>query len=165
MSCRPMFRRFHVRKVLCSENICSKDPMFRRSYVQKVLCAEKTGQKVIYSEGSMLRRSYIQIYSESPIFRKFFVLCRNKLSVSGKLYKYYNARYQITGSHLSSFGQRQRSDELLSWRVNITMQDIKSQALIWAHSVKDKGQMSFCHGALSVVCPSINRDWDFNQHP
>ena len=42
------------------------------------------------------------------------------------------------------------------------MQDNKSEALIVAHSVK--GQMSFCHGALSVVCPSINRDWDFNQH-
>ena len=42
------------------------------------------------------------------------------------------------------------------------MQDNKSQALIVAHSVK--GQMRFCHGALSVVCPSINRDWDFNQH-
>ena len=38
------------------------------------------------------------------------------------------------------------------------MQDNKSQALIVAHSVK--GQMSFCHGALSVVCPSINRDWE-----
>ena len=42
------------------------------------------------------------------------------------------------------------------------MQDNKSQALIVAHSVK--GQMSFCHGALSVVCPFINRDLDFNQH-
>ena len=45
------------------------------------------------------------------------------------------------------------------------MQDNKSQALILAHSVK--GQMSFCHGELSVVCPSTicqNRYWDFNQH-
>ena len=32
------------------------------------------------------------------------------------------------------------------------MQDNKSQPLILAHSVK--GQMSFRHGALSVVCPS-----------
>ena len=32
------------------------------------------------------------------------------------------------------------------------MQDNKSQPLILAHSVK--GRMSFCHGALSVVCPS-----------
>ena len=31
------------------------------------------------------------------------------------------------------------------------MQDNKSQPLILAHSVR--GQMSFCHGALSVVCP------------
>ena len=46
------------------------------------------------------------------------------------------------------------------------MQDNISQALILAHSVK--GQMSFCHGALSIVCPSTiicqNRYWDFNQH-
>ena len=44
------------------------------------------------------------------------------------------------------------------------MQDNKSQALILAHSVK--GQMSFCHGALSVVCLSTicqNRYWYFNQ--
>ena len=35
------------------------------------------------------------------------------------------------------------------------MQDNKSQPLILAHSVNHvKGQMSFCHGALSVVCPS-----------
>ena len=32
------------------------------------------------------------------------------------------------------------------------MQDNKSQPLILAHSVKV--QMIFCHGALSVVCPS-----------
>ena len=32
------------------------------------------------------------------------------------------------------------------------MQDNKLQPFILAHSVK--GQMSFCHGALSVVCPS-----------
>ena len=45
------------------------------------------------------------------------------------------------------------------------MQDNKSQPLILAHSVK--GQMSFCHVALSVICPSTicqNRYWDFNQH-
>ena len=70
-----MFRRFYVQKVLCSENIYSKGSMFRRFYIQKVLC----------SEGSMFRRSYIQIYSEGSIFRKFFVLCRKKLLVPGKL--------------------------------------------------------------------------------
>ena len=43
--------------------------MFRRSYVQKIFV-----QKVLYSEGSMFRRSYIQIYSEGSIFRKVFVL-------------------------------------------------------------------------------------------
>ena len=52
----PMFRRFYVQKVLCSENICSKGPifqkvlcsegpmfgkyLFKRSYIQKVLCSE-----------------------------------------------------------------------------------------------------------------------------
>ena len=74
----PMFRRFYVQNVLCSENICSKGYMFRRFYIQKVLC----------SEGSMFRRSYIQkvligLCSEGPIFRyiqkalfrTFFVLC------------------------------------------------------------------------------------------
>ena len=106
----PMFRRFYVQKVLCSENICSKSSMFRRFYIQKVLCSEGPMfrrsyiqkvrpmfrrsyvqkifvQKVLYSEGSMFRRSYIQIYSEGPIFRKFFVCCRKNLhlSVSGKL--------------------------------------------------------------------------------
>ena len=97
-----MFRRFYVQKifvqkVLCSEGsifrrsyvqkaLCSEGPIFRRSYVQKVLCSEKNiVQKVLYSEGSMFRRSYTQIYSEDPIFRKFLVLFRKKLSVSGKL--------------------------------------------------------------------------------
>ena len=58
----PMFKRFYVQKVLCSENICSKGSMFRRFYIQKVLC----------SEGSMFRRSYIQkvLCSEGPMFRK-----------------------------------------------------------------------------------------------
>ena len=47
------------------------------------------------------------------------------------------------------------------------MQDNKSQPLILAHSIK--AQMSFCHGALSVVRPSTiakipNCYWDFNQH-
>ena len=45
------------------------------------------------------------------------------------------------------------------------MQDNKSQPLILAHSVK--GQLRFCHGAMSAVCPSTicqNRYWDFNQH-
>ena len=47
------------------------------------------------------------------------------------------------------------------------MQDNKSQPFILAHSVK--AQMSFCHGALSVVRPSTiskipNCYWDFNQH-
>ena len=47
------------------------------------------------------------------------------------------------------------------------MQDNKSQPLILAHSVK--AQMSFSHGALSVVCPFTisqipNCYWDFNQH-
>ena len=66
----------------------------------------------------MFRRSFIQIYSEGPIFRKLLVLRRK------------NLRLSVSGD-------------------------------------KVKGQMSFCHGALSVICPSIicqNRYWDFNQH-
>ena len=96
----PMFRRFYVQKVLYSEGpmfgrfyvqkvLYSEGPMFRRSYVQKNIV-----QKVLYSEGSMFRRSYIQIYSEGFIFRIFFVLCRKKLSVSGKL------QYKITNHRL-----------------------------------------------------------------
>ena len=78
----PMFRRFYVQKVLCSENICSKGSMFRRFYIQKVLCSEgpifrrSYIQKVLCSEGPMFRktlfkRSYIQkvLCSEGPIFR------------------------------------------------------------------------------------------------
>ena len=53
-----MFRRSSVRKVLCSENICSKGSMFRRFYIQKVL------------------------YSENPLF---YVGTNLHLSVSGKL--------------------------------------------------------------------------------
>ena len=79
--------------------------MFRRSYVQKVLYSEgpmfrkKNVQKVLYLEGSMFRRSYIQIYSEGPIFRKFFGLRRKNLhlSVSGKL------QCKITNHRLSLF--------------------------------------------------------------
>ena len=61
----PMFRRFYVQKVLCSENICSKGSVFRRFYIQKVLC----------SEGPMFRRFYVQKVlcseincSKGPIF-------------------------------------------------------------------------------------------------
>ena len=89
----PMFRRFYVQKVLCSENICLKGSMFRRFYIQKVQC----------SEGPMFRkylfkRSYIQkvLCSEGPIFRyiqkvlylenSLFDVGKNlHLSVSGKL--------------------------------------------------------------------------------
>ena len=102
-----MFRRFYAQKVLCSENICSKGSMFRRSYFQKVLCSEGPVfrgstfrrsyvqkvlvqkifvQKVLYSEGSVFRRSYIQICSECPVFRKFFVLCWNKLTSRTNLF-------------------------------------------------------------------------------
>ena len=105
----PMFRRFYVQKVLCSENICSKGSMFRRFYIQKVLCSEGPMfrrsyiQKVLCSEGPMFRkylfkRSYIQkvLCSEGPIFRyiqkvlysenSLFDVGKNlHLSVSGKL--------------------------------------------------------------------------------
>ena len=96
----PMFRRFYVQKVLCSENICSKGSMFRRSYIQKVLCSEGP---MFSSEGPMfrkylLKRSYIQkvLCLEGPIFRYiqkvlysenslFYVGKNLHLSVSGKL--------------------------------------------------------------------------------
>ena len=70
------------RRFYIQKILYSEGPMFRRSYVQN-----KIGKKVLYSEGSMFRRSYIEIYSEGPIFRKFFVLHRKNvhLSVSGKL--------------------------------------------------------------------------------
>ena len=135
----PMFRRFYVQKVLCSENICSKGSMFRRLYLQKVLCSEGPMfrrshiQKVLCSEGPMFRkylfkRSYIQkvLCSEGPIFRYIQkVLCsENSLFDIGK------------NLHLSVSG------ELLKCKMN------KSQPLFLAYWVK--GQMSFCHGALSV---------------
>ena len=46
----------------------SEGPMFGRSYVQKVLCSEKNVQKVLCSEGSIFR--YIQkvLYSENSLF-------------------------------------------------------------------------------------------------
>ena len=98
-------------------------------------------QKVLCSEGSIFRRSYVQKVqcSEGPIFRYIqkILYSDNSLFYVGKTYIF---------------------------QVNCH-QDNKSQPLILAHSVK--GQMSFCHGALSVVCPSTicqNRYWDFNQH-
>ena len=95
----PMFRRFYVQKVLCSENICLKGSMFRKFYIQKVLCSEGSMfrrsyvQKVLCSEGPMFRkkmfkRSYIQkvLCSEGPIFRYIEkVLCsENSLFYIGK---------------------------------------------------------------------------------
>ena len=130
----PMFRRFDIQKVLCSEG--SK---FRRSYIQKVLC----------SEGPMFRKKC----SKGPIFRRFYVqkvLCSDIFRWS-----YIQKIHCFMKKKLTSF----------SFRYKITMQDNKTQPLILAHSVK--GQMSFCQGALSVVCPSTicqNRYWDFNQH-
>ena len=112
----PMFRRFYVQKVLCSENICSKGPIFTRSYVQKVLCSEN-----ICSKGPIFRRFYVQKVLYSDIFRRSYIqkiLC---------------LMYEKT--YIFQFQQYN-----------------KSQPLISAHSVK--GQMSFCHGALSVVCQS-----------
>ena len=77
----PMFRRFYVQKVLCSEKNCSKGFMLRRYYIQKVLCSEGPMfrssyiQKVLCSEGPMLRRSFVQkvLCSEGSVFRRFYV--------------------------------------------------------------------------------------------
>ena len=79
----PMFRRFYVQKVLCSENICSKGSMFRRFYIQKGIC----------SEGPMFRRSYIQkvLCSEGPMFRKYLFKRSNIQKVlcsEGPIFRY-----------------------------------------------------------------------------
>ena len=121
-----MLRRPYVQKIFVLKVLCSEGSIFRRSYVQKVQCSE---------------RSYIQkvLYSESPVFRKKILYLDNSLFYVEKTY-------------------------IFQFQVNCH-QDNKSQPLILAHSVE--GQMSFCHGALSVVCPSTicqNRYWDFNQH-
>ena len=130
----PMFRRFYVQKVLCSENICSKGSMSRRFYIQKVL----------YSEGSMFRRSYIQkvLCSEGPIFRKKLFkwsYIQKVICSEGPIFRYIqkvlyseNSLFHVGKNlHLSvstcklqckitnhrlSF-ELIRSDELLSWRV------------------------------------------------
>ena len=149
-----MLRRSYVQKALCSENICLKGSMFRRFYIQKVLC----------SEGSMFRRSYIQkvLYSESPVFRKKLFkrsYIQKVLCSEGPIFRYIQ---KILYSDNSLFYVEKTY--IFQFQVNCH-QHKKSQPLILAHSVK--GQMSFCHGALSVVCPSTicqNRYWDFNQH-
>ena len=75
-----LFRTSYVQKVLCSENICSKDSSIQ--YVQKVLHLEASRsyvQKVLGSVGSIFRSSYVQkvlcsenICSKGPIFRRFY---------------------------------------------------------------------------------------------
>ena len=112
--------------------------MFRRFNVQKGLYSESP----VFRK-KLFKRSYVQkaVCSEGPIFRYIqkILYSDNSLFYVGKTY-------------------------IFQFQVNCH-QDNKSQPLILAHSVK--GQMSFCHGALSVVCPSTicqNRYWDFNQH-
>ena len=84
------FKSFYVQKVLFSEG-----SIFRRSYVQKVLCSEGSMFRRSYVQKYSFTRSYIQkvlysnIYSEGPIFRIFFILCKKKLpsfSLHGKLF-------------------------------------------------------------------------------
>ena len=128
--------------------------MFRRFYIQKVLC----------SEGSMFRRSYIQkvLCSEGPVFRKKLFkssYIQKVLCSEGPIFRYIQ---KILYSENSLFYVEKTY--IFYFQVNCH-QDNKSQPLISAHSVK--GQMSFCHGVLSVVCPSTicqNRYWHFNQH-
>ena len=133
-----MFRRSYVQKALCSENICSKGSMFRRSFIQKVLCSESPVFRIFF-----FKRSYIQkvLCSEGPIFRYIQKILYSE-----------NSLFYVEKTYIFQFQ--------VNWH-----QDNKSQPLILAHSVK--GQMSFCHGALSVVCLSTicqNRYWDSNQH-
>ena len=80
---RSMFRRSTIPKVLYSEGPVFRrsyvpklrGSMFRRFYVRKVLCSEKK-LKVPYSEGPIFRRFYVPknwkvLYSESSMFRNF----------------------------------------------------------------------------------------------
>ena len=128
--------------------------LFKRFYIQKVLYSEGpmfirfNVQKVLYSEGPMFRRSCVQkkivqkvLYSEGSMFRYIQKILYSE-----------NSLFYVEKTYIFQF------------QVNCH-QDNKSQPLILAQSVK--GQMSFCHGALSVVCPSTicqNRYWNFNQH-
>ena len=128
--------------------------MFRRLYVQKIFVL-----KVLCSECSIFRRSYVQKvqYSEGPIFKRSYI--QKVLCSEGPIFRYIQ---KILYSENSLF--HVEKTYIFQFQVNCH-QDNKSQPLILAHSVK--GQMSFCHGALSVVCPSTicqNRYWDFNQH-
>ena len=62
---RCLFARFHVQKVLCSE-----DAIISSSYVQKVLFVQKVlVQKILFPESLMFRSSYIQklLFSECPV--------------------------------------------------------------------------------------------------
>ena len=128
--------------------------MFRRFYILKVLC----------SEGSMFRRSYIQkvLCSEGPVFRKKMFkssYIQKVLCSEGPIFRFIQ---KILYSENSLFYVEKTY--IFQFQVNCH-QDNKSQPLILAHSIK--GQMSFCHGPLSVVCPSTicqNCYWDFNQH-
>ena len=135
-----LFKRFYVKKALHSEG-----PMFRRFYFQRVL----------YSElGPMFRRSYVLnkivqkvLYSEGSMFRRSYI----QIYSEGPIFrKFFGLRRK--NLHLSVSGKLQSK---------ITNHSLS----LIAHSVK--GHMSFCHGALSVVCPSTIyqiRYWDFNQH-
>ena len=124
--------------------------MFRRFYIQKVLC----------SEGPIFRRSYVQKvlcseknYSKGLIFRRFYVQKVLNSDIFRRSYIQKILCFTWKKTYIFQF------------QVELAMQDNKSQPLILAHSVK--GQMSFCHVALSVVCPSTicqNRYWEFNQH-
>ena len=121
-----IFRRFYVQKIFVQKVLCSEGSIFRRSYVQKVLC----------SEGSIFRRSYVQkvlcsenICSKGPIFRRFYV--------QKVLYSEYSLFDVGKNLHLSDSGKLQCK--------------IKQ---ITASHFSSFGHMSFCHGGLSVVCPS-----------
>ena len=124
----------------------SEDSMFRRFCVQKYLSKRFYVQKVLYSEGPMFRRSYVQkvpcsenMSSKGPLFRRFYVQKVLYSDMFGR--SYIQKSFVLCWNKLTSFSFRQT-----------VLQDNKPKPLILAHL--SKGQMSFCHGGLSVVCPS-----------
>ena len=134
----------YVQKVLCSEGSMFRKYLFKRFYVQKAL----------YSEGPRFRRFYVQnvLYSEGPMFRRSYVW---KKIVQKVLY---SEGSMLRRSYIQIYSEGpifRKSLVLRRKNLHLSVSgDNKSQALILAHSIK--GQMSFCHCALSVICPSIN---------
>ena len=129
--------------------LCSKGSMLRRFYVQKIFV-----RKVLCSEGSIFRRAYVQkvLCSESPIFRRSYVLkvlCSEKHCSKGAIFRRFYVQ-KVLYSDIFRRSYIQKFFVLCRKKLSVSGElQCKITNLIWAHSVK--GQMSFCHGALSVV--------------